>query len=348
MAGLRKPVLYRLFEGAMHQSGWTTLVWPAANDFPARYQLTNEPLATVARVYIWTITHGGGKARAKTEYRIQLTNGSKKLAKFVAEPNGKTLILGWWPEAAVFAGFDYNHHKNALGNSPSIQVGEDALRLAAKDGMAVHVRGNKEIVIAFRPEFLGTYVAQTEDLHRIGTSQKAVHLLTQLTADPSEKQEEEIGAEHDKTTARVMASVLRAVRASQFSAKVLTAYGNKCAFCGVQLKLLDAAHILPVAHPGGVDLTANGLALCTLHHRAYDNSLITFDADFRIHVNTDQIEKLKKEGLVGGVEEFSAALRKKILLPKDASDHPKPAIIQEANQHRGWKLKLGKPPSKKK
>ena len=352
MAGLRKPILNGLFEDALTASGWKALTLPPGGVFPARYQLSQGPQSVVARLYIWTITHGGGKKRSAKEFRIQLTDGGEYMTKIDPEPpDGRTLIMGWWPTAEVFAGFDYNYHKGPLGNSPSIQVGEDALRRAAEDGMAVHVRGNSEIVIAFRPEFMGTYIAQMDDLHKIGLSAKEIALLGRIAADPEAVSDAEIDAGTDAGTdkhrQRVMVDVRRAARSYKFSKRVLKAYKHRCAFCGVQLGLLDAAHILPVAHPDGVDRTSNGVAVCTLHHRAYDNGLITFDEKFRVHLAEKRIADLEAKGRTGGLPEFKKALRPEILLPDAEADRPVPGIVREANKHRGWKLKAGpKAPSK--
>jgi len=57
-------------------------------------------------VYVWHLTHGGGKARPKNEYRIQITG----VDHFEPLHGGKTLILGWWKDAEVFAGFDVRKH----------------------------------------------------------------------------------------------------------------------------------------------------------------------------------------------------------------------------------------------
>ncbi len=208
--------------------------------------------------------------------------------------------------------------------------------MAATNGMAVHVRGNKEIVIAFRPEFLGTYVAQMDDLHRIGLADREVALLRQITVDPASVSGDDINAGIAEPRRRVVASVHRAVRNHEFSARVLTAYGHRCAFCGLQLRLLDAAHILPVAHPASVDRTANGVAVCTLHHRAYDNGILTFDETYRVHVNEAKITEMEKEGLAGGVDGFRKTLLASILVPENDSDRPAAATIREANAHRGW------------
>ena len=56
--------------------------------------------------------------------------------------------------------------------------------------------------------------------------------------------------------------------------------------CGIQLDLVDAAHIVPHAHPKGLDAVSNGLALCALHHRSYDTGLLYVDGEYSIHLNS--------------------------------------------------------------
>lgn len=68
-------------------------------------------------------------------------------------------------------------------------------------------------------------------------------------------------------------------RDPDFRRRVLTAYERRCAICDFDVRLnddllgLDAAHIKWHA-AGGPDRVPNGLALCTLHHRALDRGAI--------------------------------------------------------------------------
>lgn len=68
-------------------------------------------------------------------------------------------------------------------------------------------------------------------------------------------------------------------RDPRFRKRVLIAYERRCAICGDDSLLggdllgLDAAHILWHSF-GGPDTESNGLALCTLHHRAFDRGAI--------------------------------------------------------------------------
>ena len=64
------------------------------------------------------------------------------------------------------------------------------------------------------------------------------------------------------------------VRDARFRRRVASAYGGRCAMCGIGAGLIQAAHIYPAAAPGSQDEPWNGLALCPNHHAAFDQHLI--------------------------------------------------------------------------
>ena len=141
-----------------------------------------------------------------------------------------------------------------------------------------------------------------------------------------------------KPRRRAVVAAWRALRENGFRSRVLGAYGHSCAMCGVQLGLLDAAHILPAAHPDSTDGTNNGVALCALHHRAFDRTLVTFDSEFRTHANEDMISRLAAENKDGGLTAFRDALQPILALPPDRRDRPGKRFIDSANELRGWAL----------
>lgn len=72
----------------------------------------------------------------------------------------------------------------------------------------------------------------------------------------------------------------RGAGGQMFSQRVRAAYGHRCAFCGAKLGALDgipsgidAAHILAWAHHD-LDVVSNGIALCKLHHWAFDAGVL--------------------------------------------------------------------------
>lgn len=336
MPRLTKPDLLREVEKGFQAGGWTVLFLSGPKDHPARYRVSKDGVSITVRVYIWNISHGGGQ-RSAAEYRIQITGLDPH--RFIPEQNGKTVILGYWDNEEVFAGFDLNFHSGVLGGSPSLQIGEDALLGAKRHKFAVHEKGNGELAIAFTPDFIGTYVENLASLHATGGIPAEVGLLNRIAADPSSVPEPEINATVAGGRQYAITETRRALRALDFKDRVLTAYRHRCAMCGVQLRLIDGAHILPVSESHSTDETANGVALCALHHRAYDRGLVTFDRRYKVHVSQRQIADLRASGRDGKLAEFQKALSAVIHLPPAARDQPNPDYVGEANTLRGWKLR---------
>jgi putative restriction endonuclease len=73
---------------------------------------------------------------------------------------------------------------------------------------------------------------------------------------------------------------------SRFRGAVLVAYRDQCAICRLkEIRLLDAAHITADASPTGQPFVQNGLSMCTIHHRAFDQNLVGVSPDYEVHVS---------------------------------------------------------------
>ncbi len=73
-----------------------------------------------------------------------------------------------------------------------------------------------------------------------------------------------------------------------FRDRVVRAYRERCAICGLRHEeLLDAAHIVADRDPAGEPLVPNGLALCKLHHAAFDGYLLGVRPDLRVELRPD-------------------------------------------------------------
>jgi len=71
----------------------------------------------------------------------------------------------------------------------------------------------------------------------------------------------------------------------RFRARVLDAYRDRCTICRLhELRLLDASHIVADADPAGVPEVRNGLSLCSIHHRAFDQNLVGITPDYGVRV----------------------------------------------------------------
>lgn len=321
MPPLSKEALLNRIAGAVRDSGWNLLFLNAEHPFTLKMYRDQESLRLL--VYIWNVTHGGGSARPHDEYRIQITGIQPN--SFVQEPRTKTLILGWWEEAGVFAGFDIRKHSGSLGRSPSFQIGRQCLQDATERGLAAHDKGNQEVAIAFRPDFFGEYVKNLTGFHDFGESPADLAMLDTIAENP-DINESEIQLQNQERR-ETLVSVRRQVRASDFRQRVLTAYRYSCVVCGMQLGLVQAAHIVPVSHETSTDETCNGLALCALHHEAYDQSLVTVWDDYSIRLSESRKLELQSSNRDGRLSEFLRDLRRTVILPCREPDQPRPDYL---------------------
>jgi putative restriction endonuclease len=70
-----------------------------------------------------------------------------------------------------------------------------------------------------------------------------------------------------------------------FRTRVLRAYKDTCAICRLRhADLLDAAHIIPDNQPRGDAIVPNGLALCKIHHAAYDRNIVGIRPDLIVEI----------------------------------------------------------------
>ena len=70
----------------------------------------------------------------------------------------------------------------------------------------------------------------------------------------------------------------------RFKLDVMRAYRNRCAICSLRERaLVQAAHIVPDVEPEGIAAVVNGLALCAIHHLAFDRNLLGSTPRRRAH-----------------------------------------------------------------
>jgi len=331
MSRLDKDKLFDIVVQSIRNCGWQVIYLSGQGEHPFRIQMFKDEESYRVRIYIWNITHGGGPLRPADEYRIQITG----VGQFEPEPGGKTVILGWWNEARVFAGFDFNFHSQPLGASPSLQIKEQHLRDAYEKGFCPYKKENQEIAIAFRPDFFVEYIKSLEALHTFGQVDRDFEILSSVPVDPSAVSDQQI-AEVSEPRRITIASVRRVLRDNSFKDRVLNAYSHQCAMCGLQLDLVEAAHIVPVAHPRSTDETSNGIALCTLHHKAYDKALVTVNSQYKVLVSETRMDYLVEIRHDQGREEFISELRPLVVLPPDARDRANPEYLKIGMEVRGW------------
>lgn len=107
---------------------------------------------------------------------------------------------------------------------------------------------------------------------------------------------------------------------SMFRGMVVRAYEIRCAVCHLRHgELLDAAHITADSDEAGLALVTNGLALCKIHHAAYDRNLMGIDPDYTVRINAALLDEVDGPMLKHGLQEMHGAT---IVLPTNPNERP--------------------------
>lgn len=134
----------------------------------------------------------------------------------------------------------------------------------------------------------------------------------------------------DSTIARreyITSTVKVRVHQSTFREKVLRAYREQCALCRLKhVELLDAAHIIPDVEAGGEPLVENGLALCKLHHAAFDRYFLGIRPDYTVVLRDDVMHETDGPMLRHGLQGLHG---QKLFLPRQVELWPDPARLAE-------------------
>jgi putative restriction endonuclease len=101
----------------------------------------------------------------------------------------------------------------------------------------------------------------------------------------------------------ITSSAKRRLHQVAFRERVLNAYETRCALCRLgHGALLDAAHIIPDSEPGGEPEVSNGLALCKIHHAAFDLNYLGITPKFRIEVRQELLDEIDGPMLQHGIK----------------------------------------------
>ena len=126
------------------------------------------------------------------------------------------------------------------------------------------------------------------------------------------------------------------LRTRGFRQAVIEAYDNRCAVCGLKIFSPDsifweveAAHIVPNSLKGKDDLW-NGIALCHLHHWAFDVGWFTIQDDYKIILSPRSNGLPEDYGKIGEQHFLQTNIYKnrKILLPDRDSIYPHKNSLQ--------------------
>ena len=91
----------------------------------------------------------------------------------------------------------------------------------------------------------------------------------------------------------------------RFKLDVMRAYRHRCAICTLRERaLVQAAHIVPDVEPEGIAAVVNGLALCAIHHLAFDRNLLGIDPEGVVHIAGRLLREIDGPMLRTGLQGF--------------------------------------------
>jgi putative restriction endonuclease len=89
--------------------------------------------------------------------------------------------------------------------------------------------------------------------------------------------------------------------------------------------LLEAAHIVPDGDPRGEPVVPNGLALCALHHTAFDRHIFGIRPDLIIEVRKDVLAETDGPVLRHALQEINGL---GVATPRAAALRPRPEFLE--------------------
>lgn len=125
----------------------------------------------------------------------------------------------------------------------------------------------------------------------------------------------------------VTREVQQRVHQREFRERVLEAYQRNCAVCRLKRnELLDAAHIIGDSQEQGAPVISNGIALCKLHHSAFDAHIMGVRPDYVIEIREDVLREVDGPMLIHGLQGWNG---KMLRVPRSATLRPDPHRLAE-------------------
>jgi putative restriction endonuclease len=349
---LPRPVANAIID-SMQDTGWNLQTQLPSGDvdnpFRVRFHKDDQDLHLIIHARRLTPQKGPGTDhhRPPGEYHAQMIfdddqrgAGIRNYLHF--EDGALTLLLGYYlpHDEYVFAAYDPAYHKE-YAYSKSLQVKDQTLETAERDGIAFQTRTTGEEIVAFPASNLPEYVEAFDTLHSLphelllkeyaGDDLDPAVLDALRTPETGEVQVPEM---EPRKRREVMAEVKRRYRNYKFRDAIRTVY-DCCAICGFQYgDVLDGAHIIPVSQPGSTDTYDNALGLCPRCHRMYDKGYILVDEQHNISLHPKYREKFVEQDQARSLSNLESELRETLWLPQNEAHRPSPDKLKQVYEER--------------
>jgi putative restriction endonuclease len=310
---------------------------------PIKFRLNGKPYS----VHV-SLVHDSGNTRPDGEERIQIQRVTLDKQSASRNEGYEIAFIGFFPDGSVFCAWEPEYVFSLKPEKQtSIYAKEEHYSLVREKGAAINrfPAGNlkrQSSTVSLRADALGFYLENIPVFHEYKESDDLQKLI--LESERSVGEDNLTGEVSEDIVVNGERRKVRSVRFSyprdkKFTEKVLKAYNWTCAICNRQLNLVQAAHLVPHCEEDSSDELINGIALCTEHHKLYDNALLLPFLDQKLIVNEDQVIFLKETDRAKGLDEILQLAAHKYWVPDLETDRPK-----AANLTRGAQLRMGRDP----
>jgi putative restriction endonuclease len=240
---------------------------------------TADFLRRVSQINTWQ--RGGERAPHKPLLLLlalgRLSRGEKGLPWSICEKELSALLREFGPP-----------RRNVTPEQPFVRLAKDSLWELGGGGGYVSQTDNPLVSVLKDRDPIGWFLAADHALLTSSPDLAVEAARRLLEAHFPESLHQDILNAVGLSLDRVIVS--RKARDPRFRERILTAYEFRCAVCSLDIRLgrdvfgLEAAHI-QWHQAGGPDTEANGLALCTMHHKLFDYGAFTLHDERRVLVS---------------------------------------------------------------
>lgn len=168
----------------------------------------------------------------------------------------------------------------------------------------------------FQPYFPVYVVGEEHDQHQFLVSADAAELGSDSYAEEHIRRYLDVTKRH-----RLFQGIFRS--------QVLLAYNQRCAVCNLgHAPLLDAAHIVPDRDAEGIASIVNGMAMCKIHHAAFDAGLLGVRPDLVVEIKGDLLHEVDGPMLKYGLQEMHR--RPLMSVPRVRAHRPRHDLLEWA------------------
>lgn len=304
------------------------------NTNPFRFRMNGHNYA----VHVSYVHDSGNNRDNPDEVRIQLSRGLIEQQRIRAEQGSRVAFIGFYERGDTFLAWDPRHIFSLTAKTVvSVYGRQSHSQTALRLGFATHpfrsmALSEDSFSIALPAYSLGFYLENYEKFHRLSGDREIERIVAAsdaLSATTPSSTNEEVAVKLEDIRETFTSTRIAYKRNGAFVRAVLNAYDNRCCICDKQLKIVQAAHIVPHALDHSNDEVTNGLALCVEHHKLYDDALLLPAPGQKLVFNERRAAFLQEAGLDSGLDEVAARAKSPYRIPDEPELQPKPSYLED-------------------